>query len=94
MKKYKTSQSLWKPSIEAVEVEKETAQSIWIDGRRIAKLSSYDNYFDSFDDAKNFLCELAKQEISKHRKRLESAQQSLETIRNLAEPKEGNHDVR
>jgi hypothetical protein len=57
MKKYKTDSCQWIISgkIEEVEVERETASSIWINGRRNSKVGDFYMYFDTWDDAHAFL---------------------------------------
>ena len=38
-----------------VEVERENEMSVWIKGRSCRKNTQHEHYFDSFEDAKNFL---------------------------------------
>jgi len=45
---YKTTRS---PKIEKIEVEKTTESSVWINGRRRSRKSSYECYFDTKEDA-------------------------------------------
>lgn len=66
MKFYKARNSTWDTTkIEEVEVERATPDSVWINGRRNAKRSGYDNYFDSHDEAKAFLLEKATNEMNR-----------------------------
>ena len=76
----------WGRLIELVEVEKETEASVWIEGRRSAKRSSYENYFDTFDEAKAFLTEYAEQILTNARKSLEHAQEFAGNVRGLRVP--------
>jgi len=57
MKKYKTNACRWSitAKIEEVEVEREMESSVWIKGRRNAKVTEFDMYFDTWDDAHAYL---------------------------------------
>lgn len=41
----------WGPSIRAVQVERSTESSVWINGRRSSRSSSYSRYFPTWDEA-------------------------------------------
>lgn len=41
--------------IEVVSVDKKTEKSVWIKGRRQAKVGEYESFFDSYSDAKEYL---------------------------------------
>lgn len=53
MKVYKTGG--YKELIETVEAEKVTDKSVWLSNGRNARHSNYANYFDTIDDAKEFV---------------------------------------
>jgi len=53
-KKYITK-GAWLNKITSVTIDKETASSVWVDGRKKSKRSGYENYHDSFAEAKAFL---------------------------------------
>lgn len=82
MKKYKTTGN-WSATIEVVECEKETAASVWVKwnptsiARRNNKRSSYENYFDSFQEAKDFLIKQGKTKVESARRGLEEANSYL-----------------
>ena len=69
--------------IEEVEVDRETDVSVFIDKHRHAKRSSYHNYFDTWDEAKDFLLKKAEGEAAKCRRLLEVANGRLGNIRGL-----------
>ena len=59
MKKYKTTK--WnKDPVEKVEIEKETSVFVWIKGRRHKKETEYHGFFDTREEAFDYLI---KQEI-------------------------------
>ena len=70
-------------SIKCVEVEKETAASVWINGRRHSKRSSYENHFDTWQEAHDFLRESAEKNLSKAHIILEQARSKLEFVKRL-----------
>ena len=60
-----------------VKVEKSTDKSVWIDGQRRGRRSTWRNYFKTPDEAFNYLtaeCEqkigVCKQQLDRHRSRL------------------------
>lgn len=69
--KYRTGN--YKNRVEKVEVERETKSSVWIGGKRNAKVSGWHMYFDSFDDAKNHLIAKVQREIDISQARLSAA---------------------
>ncbi|MDY0227245.1 MAG: hypothetical protein RBR38_10490 [Desulfomicrobium apsheronum] len=84
MKKYRTNGR----AIAIVEAERETEQCVWVDGRRQAKKSDYYNFFDTWDDAHNFLKSCAQKEVLKARRQLDYKLEGLETILALRNPDE------
>lgn len=77
---YKARTGSWRINIEPVEVEKVNDKTVWINGRRNARTSNYDNYFDTFEEAKSFLLTEAKSEINKYKTGLEAAEKEYERI--------------
>jgi predicted nucleic acid-binding Zn-ribbon protein len=73
MIKYRTQ---W-DKIEALEIEKETAKTVTIKGRRENKKSDWQNWHNTFEDAKQFLIDNAQKEIDGLRYRLEKAKGKL-----------------
>lgn len=81
-------------SIEAVQVERETAAAVWIKSwtfkgagtgpeRRHNKRSTYENYFDTWDEAKAFLLDAAEQQVVNARGRLERATGHLGNVKGM-----------
>jgi hypothetical protein len=82
--KYKTNYS--KNRIEAVTVERETDTSVWIGTRRVAKMSTYDAYHDSWSAAHTFLLANAERGIDIARQDLEMANGKLGNIKGMKVP--------
>ena len=85
MIKYKTNKHFFRSEgfINKVEVERETEQSVWINGRRNSKHSDYSSFFDSFDEAKAFLLAIAEKKVTLAKLRLNDAQGELGNIKGL-----------
>ena len=71
--------------IEKVEVERETEVSVWINGRRNAKDSSWYKYFNSWNEAHSFLIEKAESDVEAATNRLRRASANLQKIKSLTE---------
>jgi hypothetical protein len=63
--------------ITPVEIEKETHSSVWVDGRRRAKISDYAAYFTTFQMAHNYLAGIASEGVRVAEERLEYARAKL-----------------
>ena len=74
-----------KSLIETVTIDRESGASVWVNDRRMAKSSSYKNYFDTWEEAKNFLVSRAETDIKYARARLEAANSKLGNIKGLKE---------
>lgn len=88
MQKYKLTAWLHgdpRGCIVPVEVDRESDSSVWIGGRRCAKLSGYESYFDTFEEARSRLLEQAEERVAGHRRDLEKAETFAEQVRNLRE---------
>ena len=56
------ARSTVKDLVKEVEVERHSGSSVWIGGRRLARESQYDNYFETFKEARDFvLARIAKE---------------------------------
>lgn len=78
--------SRWaKKLIEPIEIEKSTASSVWINGRRNAKRTEYHNYFDTWADAHTYLLKKAEQSVESCRRHLEVEKGALGNIKGLRE---------
>ena len=86
MLKYKTS-TLYRRSIAAVEVERETVKSVWIEFRhgvyRYNKVSEYERFFDTFDEARAYLVERAESELAACETRTKEAKQRISEAKAL-----------
>ena len=85
MIKHKTTGLGWKNLIEKAEVERETESSVWIGGRRSAKISSYECYFDTFGEAKSYLLDMARKHLERANGRVSYAEKELDEVIKLAE---------
>ena len=86
MKKYKVRLNHrygCEAKIQEIEVDRETDKSIWIKGQRLAKLSEYANYYNTWDEAKNALLGCQATYVRSIRLRLESANGALGKIQRL-----------
>lgn len=92
--KYLTSK-FGRDPIEAVEVERETESSVWVvdtwrgergNTRRHAKRSDWDNYFDTWEEAKAFLMAQAEAKVTAARRALDSANGELGNVKGLKPP--------
>ena len=59
---YRTHRKIWigkrdtaETIVEPVEVERSTAANVWINGRRCNKRTTYENYFETFEEARDFV---------------------------------------
>jgi len=84
MKKYITRSRVIR--VEVVEVEKETADFVWIKGRRRRKESQYEQYHDTFDDAKLYLITRHLNSVSDAKNRLQVAKTYLGMAESLKSP--------
>ena len=73
------------------EIEKETADYVWITGRKWKKLTQNEGYFDDFESAKAFLVEIARKDLARAKREVDYYRSKLEEAERL---KEGgnNHD--
>lgn len=85
MIKYKTNGWGRNPIVE-VEVDRETESSVVIAGRRRAKVSAYEAYHDSWEDAKAYLMDGAEKSLKSARRKLEEAQGYYGNVKGLNNP--------
>ena len=86
IKKFKARPGFF-DTIEEVTVERETESSVWINGRRSAKRSSYDNYFDTWREAHECILLIAKKKLRSAKMRVSAAEDRLAKIDSMVEPK-------
>ena len=80
MKKYVAKLLLSFPSIETVDVERESESSVWLNGRRCAKRSSYENFCDTWQEAHQLFVDLAEKEKHAAERRLLYATENLKSV--------------
>jgi len=72
--------------IEAIEIERETKTMVFLpEGRRESKRTSFQNWFNSWDEAKKFLIEEAETNVNAAAARLNSAKFELDKLRDMSE---------
>ena len=85
MNKYKTSK--FSVKIEKIEIKRETAkQIILMNDSKVAKQSSYDNYFDTFGEARSHLmqkCQARSEYCKRELEKSISAYQELFMMKEL-----------
>ena len=74
-----------RPEVEKVEVEKETESSVWIQGRREVKETQYSAFFDTFQEAKDFLIDVFEKKAQTVRRQLERANGYIGDAKGLKE---------
>ena len=82
MIKYRTTTS-WEKTIDRVEIERETDKCVFIDGRRCGKMTDYESYFDTWDQAYLSLISKAEKVVAGAASRLRHAREELEKIKAL-----------
>ena len=78
----------WDIRIVPVEVERETDACIWINGRRSLKSSSYESYYNSWEDARLAIQTQAEGEIARLQDRLRQYEDALREIKNMRDPED------
>ena len=77
-----------KELITAVEVDRESEFSVWINGRRNKKQSDWERYFDKWEDAKEYLLNIYEKKVSACKNNFERESAKLSDIRALINPTE------
>ena len=79
--KYKAMLHLKK--IKKVEVERETNASVWINGSREDKKNRLVSYFDTFDEAKDWMIHSKKAYMKQVENTLEGIKETIKEIENI-----------
>jgi hypothetical protein len=66
--------------IETIEVERKTEKSVWINESRSARTSDWEQYFDTFEEAKNHLIKQAEEKIESAKNNLAIAESFLKDV--------------
>jgi hypothetical protein len=77
MKYWKARHGGWNKPLEEIEVEKATESMVWINGRRNAKFSNYDNYFPTREKAIEWLIRQADDDANTASRELDIAKRQL-----------------
>jgi hypothetical protein len=85
MTKYKTTSCRWdvEAEITPVEVERESDACIWIGGRRLKKVTDYEIFHDSWDEAYAFMLKKATEKVERAREALVTFEQAKVALDNL-----------
>ena len=88
MKKYMTGNTTWRveAKIEEVEVLRETESSVWVKGRRLQKVTEWNVYHDTWDEAHSYLLEKAKGKVEYARRQLEEHKSYLGNVKGMKNP--------
>jgi hypothetical protein len=88
MTKFKAERVPWRveAKITPVEVERETESSVWINGNRRAKITEWDTFHDTWDEAHAHLLKHAEQQAQSARRNLEAANGSLGNVKGMKRP--------
>lgn len=68
-----------------VEIDKETDKSVWINGRRTSKISNYESYHNTFQEAKDYIIERQTKRYHRAKENLNSEYLTLQQIKKLTE---------
>jgi len=69
--------SLIRPQIEEIEVDRVTDSYVWYDGRRHGRMTEFDCYFETREEAVNYLIKQMKDQINRHRMNIEKIEDRL-----------------
>jgi hypothetical protein len=87
MKKYVAENFAWGAGkIVEAEVERESDTSVWIGGRRAAKKTEWRRYFDSWEEAHQYLLDLAASKVVHVRNELQRANDRLGNVKGMKKP--------
>ncbi len=71
----------WSQPVEAVEVERSSENSIWVNGRRRARMSSYEKYWDTEKEAWDHLVKEAAYRLESATADMDRASEMLDEVR-------------
>lgn len=69
-------------------VDKHNDKSVWIKGRRSARISSFDSYFPTWEQAHEALLASAEVELDAKKRQMDRARSNLETVKAMKPPKD------
>lgn len=74
------------PKIKEIDLDRATASSVWIDGRRRARESEYEAYFDTWDEARKHLLFIYEKRVAQARSQLQYESDLLGNIKGMKKP--------
>lgn len=74
--------------ITRVECDRETDQSVWINGRRQQKETDYHSYFNAWEEARDFLRRTEERAIKMLERNIAEQRRTLAEIEALTKPEE------
>lgn len=72
--------------ISTVQIDRETDSMVWVKGRGFYKLTRFESYFDTFEQAKNHAIALAEQLVTNAQRQLDYANEQLGNAKDLKDP--------
>jgi hypothetical protein len=69
-------------------VDKHNDKSVWIKGKRGARISSFDSYFPTWEQAHDSLLAKAEFDLAQHKRRVDQARSYLEAVKAMKTPSE------
>jgi hypothetical protein len=88
VKKYEVDAVRWavKAKIEEIEVERTSESSVWVKGRRRAKVTDWHLIFDTWEAAHAYLMTEGERKVLEARRALESANSALGNVKGMKKP--------
>lgn len=75
----------WGEGIQKVVAERANENSVWIKGNRHAKVSSHNRYFETFDEAKQYLILKSQLLIESHKRSIERELSTIQKFTGMNE---------
>lgn len=86
MIKYKTTGHIAPhPKIKAVKIDRETEKCIWVNGHRVAKISEWECFFDTWQDAHSHILGRTQELVESARFRFDKYKGLLVDIKEMKE---------
>lgn len=78
----KVYREIW-GKIEEIEADKIEEKSVWIKGRRRNRISDWESFFKTWDEAKAFMVDRLENELAAAKQELDKARSNLEAAKAL-----------
>jgi hypothetical protein len=76
----------WYERVDAVRVERSTDKCVWVNGSRRARISDYEQFFQTWAEAHAALMEIAESRVCSARRALELANGFLGNVKGMKGP--------